>query len=188
MIADTGPGVNVTTDGATTLNQLALNDIQTASQQMNFSELIVADSDTRVANLWLLNSSTAGNAQTWAGTPANVNKSTIADGTFITAASAGLIEEFKTGGLALPAGTFGVVTVKMIARGLIGTNGPQHIEYVTRVGSTDYVGGSWSPAGPGTFYNDTQNYMVPINPATGVAWTTADLTAATFNYGIESVT
>ena len=58
---------------------------------------------------------------------------------------------------------------------------------MTRVGSTDYVGGSWAPP-VGSFGNDMQNYMETMNPGTGVAWTTADLTATTFNYGVESVT
>ena len=187
LAADTGAGVNVTTDSATSLSFYYGSSPFTGAGSVERSQIIVADSDTRAAGVWLLNSSTAGNADQWTGALANVNKAVISDTTFISAASAGLIEEFKTGGIALPAGAFSVATVKMISRSLVGTTGPQHVEYVVRVGSTDYVGGSWGPPGPGTFYNDTQNYMLPNNPATGVPWTTADLTAATFNYGVESV-
>ena len=178
---------DTTTDSATTLSSVELAGIATGSNNVIWSEVFVADSDTRGSGLWLMNSSTAGNAQTWSGTPSNVNEQVTADTTYIAAASAGLIEEFKTGGIALPTGSWGVAAVKMIARALVGTSGPQHVEYVTRVGSTDYVGGSWAPP-VGSFATDTQNYMQALNPGTGVAWTTGDLTATTFNYGVESVT
>ena len=184
LAADTGAGVNVTTDSATSLSYIYFSAPSTNFSQI--SQVIIADSDTRAASLWLMNSSTAGNAQTFSGTASNVNKAFINDSTVISAASAGLINEYRTGGIALPAGTFTVAAVRMVSRAQIGSGGPQHVEYVTRVGSTDYVGGSWSPP-TGAFGNDTQNYMQATNPATGIAWTTSDLTATTFNYGVESV-
>jgi hypothetical protein len=134
-----------------------------------------------------MNSNTAGNAQTFTGTATNVNKSVINDATYISAASSGLISEYKTGGIALPSGSFTVPTVKMSSRALVGTSGPAHLEYVTRVAGTDYTGGSWAPV-VGSFTNDTANYMQATNPATSAAWGTSDLTASTFNYGVESVT
>ena len=185
LVADTGAGVNVTTDSATSLSFLYLSALSTNNGIV--SQIIVADSDTRAAGVWVMNSSTAGNAQQWAGAAANVNEAILADASYITSASPGQIQEYKTGGIALPTGVFSVAAIKLVARALIGATGPQHLEYVTRVGSTDYVGGSWTPSGIGTFYTDTQNYMLPNNPATGVAWTTADLTATTFNYGVESL-
>jgi hypothetical protein len=179
---------NLLTDSATAIAQVEFSDYTNAFNGVNigWSECIVADSDTRSCNLWLLNSSTAGNAQTWSGTASNVNKGQINDATYISAASAGLINEYRSGGIALPGGTYTVATVKMSSRALVGAAGPQHVEYVTRVGSTDYVGGSWSPP-VSAFANDAQNYMQAINPGTGIAWTTGDLTATTFNYGVESV-
>jgi hypothetical protein len=185
---DTGAGVNITTDSATSLSFFQISNFFTGSSFGHWhSEIIVADSDTRAMRVWLMNSATAGNAQTWSGTASSVNKALISDATFISAASAGLIEEFKTGAIALPAGAWQVPSVKMSSRALVGATAPQHVEYVTRVGSTDFVGGSWAPP-VGSFGNDTQNYMQATNPGTSAAWTTADLTAATFNYGLESVT
>lgn len=186
LIADTGAGVDVTSNSLTSVTSFQMG--SAGPNNCYYTEVIIADSDTRAAGLWLLNNTTAGNAQTWTGTATNVNKTTINDATFISAASAGLIEEFKTGGIALPAGTYSVAAVKMSSRAQGGSaGGPTKVEYVTRVGSTDYVGGTWTPP-VGGFGNDTQNYMQALNPGTGVAWTTADLTAATFNYGVESVT
>jgi hypothetical protein len=184
--ADTGAGVNVTTDSATSLSYVYLGAATTSASDTWYSQVIVADSDTRAAGLWLMNSTTAGNAQTWTGTATGVNKATISDTTFISAASAGLINEYKTGGIALPAGTWSVPAVVMSSRALAGASAPQHVEYVTRVGSADYVGGSWAPPN-GSFANNG-NYIQATNPGTGVAWTTGDLTATTFNYGVESVT
>lgn len=186
LAADTGASVNVTTDSATSLSFLYLSNA-TSGSNVTFSEVIVADSDTRAARLWTMNSTTAGNAQTFSGTASNVNKGTISDATYISAASSGLINEYKTGGIALPGGTFTVPAVKMISRALVGTSGPAHVEYVTRVGSTDYTGGSWAPT-VGSFVNDTSGYYQATNPGTSAPWATSDLTASTFNYGVESVT
>jgi hypothetical protein len=187
VAADTGAGVNVTTDSATSLSFLYISSALTSSAAVYSSQVIVADSDTRACGLWTMNSTTAGNAQTWSGTASNVNKAIISDTTFISAANASLINEYRSGGIALPAGTYTVAAVKMSLRAQGGsTGGPTRVEYVTRVGSTDYVGGVWTPL-TGSFSNDTQNYLQAINPGTSAAWTTADLTAATFNYGVESV-
>ena len=184
-VLDTGPGVNVTTDSATTLSVGYMGGLSPAAYV--WSEIIVADSDTRTARLWTMNSSTAGNAQTWVGTGSNVNQLRVVDTSFITAATPGLINEYKTPSIPLPAGTWTVAAVVMTSRGFGGTvGGPTKLEYVTRVGSTDYVGGTWTPPS-GLFGNAPSPYVSSLNPATGVAWTTADLTAATFNYGIESV-
>jgi hypothetical protein len=183
-VADTLTGVNVTTDSATSLSYVYFG--AAGASDYIWSEMIVADSDTRPAHLWLMNSNTAGNAQTWTGTATSVNKPVINDTTYISAASAGLIEEFKTGGIAFPSGTWAVAAVVMSSRALGGSaGGPTRVEYVTRVGSTDYVGGTWTPP-VGSFGNNS-NYIQATNPGTGSAWLPSDLTAATFNYGIESV-
>jgi hypothetical protein len=178
---------NVTTDSATTLSGIEIAGMGAGTQNVTWSEVIVADSSTIAMGLWQMNSATAGNAQTWAGTASSVNKQTISDTTFISAASAGLINEYRSGGIALPAGAYTVPAIKMVARALVGATGPQNLEYVTRVGSTDYVGGSWGPP-VGSFANDIANYMQATNPGTSAAWQTSDLTASTFNYGVESVT
>ena len=187
LAADTGAGVNVTTDSATSLSNVYFSSaLNSGSAGYYYSQVIIADSDTRGAGVWLMNSATAGNAQTWSGTPASVNNPGINDASFISAATPGLIEEFKTGGITFPAGAFSVAAVVMSSRALGGSaGGPTRIAYVTRVGSTDYVGGTWTPP-VGSFGNNS-NYIQATNPGTGLAWTPSDLTAATFNYGIESV-
>ncbi len=180
LIADTGAGVNVTTDSATSLSYFYLSN-HSSSQNTYWSEVIVADSDTRSAGLCLLNTSSAGNAQTWSGTASNVNQAQINDAYYISAASAGLIEEFTAA--ALPVGTFSVAGLAMSSRAMVGVSGPQHVEFVVRTGGADYTVGLWSPP-VGAFANTQFN--LPLNPATGLAWTTADLAAAGFNYGVES--
>ena len=118
---------DLTTDGNSTLAQMEMADTITGGQ-IHWSEMVVADSDTRLAGLVLLNSSTAGNAQTWSGTASNVNKSTISDATFISAASAGLINEYKVASLA--AGAWAVPAVVMSSRAEGGTAGsPTQLEY-----------------------------------------------------------
>lgn len=189
VMTDTGPGVNVTTDSATSLSFFYLGSTLTNAANTYFGEIIVADTDTRAARLWALQSSTAGNVQQWTGAGSNLNKVAINDATYISSNTVGQIEEFKLG-LALPAGTWQVAALKLSSRALVGSSGPLHLQYVVRTGASpaDYTGGSWAPTGVGTFSSDVQNYMLPNNPATLGPWTTGDLTAVTWNYGIVSAT
>jgi hypothetical protein len=174
---------NITTDSATTLAQVDLCGAGTTNTV--YSEVIVADSDTRSMGLWLLNSSTSGTNTQWTGTASNVNKATINDATFITSATAAQINEYKTGGIALPAGTYAVVAVVTAMRVLVSTTGPQHVDMGFNFNGTRYWSSDYAPsAGFGNF----PNLVWATNPNTSAAWTTADLTAATFNYGVQSTT
>lgn len=173
---------NLVTDSATQLQQV---DVCNAGlgffEKAWFSECIVADADTRPLSLVTLTSSTAGAAQQWISTASNVNQTTVNDATFIYATANDLVQQYKVG--SLPSGSFDVVAVVQSARAIIGGSGPQHLAFLTRIGSTDYASSDYSP--PSGAFGNLQHYQA-VNPATAAAWTTADLAATNFQYGVKS--
>jgi hypothetical protein len=184
-ICDTGASINVTTDGATSLSFFYLTPCQTNVSNNNFSEVIVADIDTRSMKLWLLNSATSGTLTQWTGTATNVNKAVIADGTFVTSPTAGQINDYKTGGITVPTGSWIVRAVVTSMRALASVDaGPQHVQSGFNFNGTRYWSSSYAP---GAAFGNFPNLVWPTNPNTAAAWTIADVTAATFNYGVQSI-
>lgn len=172
---------DTTTDGATTLSGGEFAEPAFVSYQ--HSELIVSDSDTRSMGLVTLNSTVAGATQAWTGTATNVNGTTINDANFISAATAALVQEYKP--TTLPPGSFDVPAVVMSARAVVGASGPQHVDFITRIATTDFASADFAP---GTSFGNIPNYIQAVNPATGVSWVTGDLIAANLQYGIKSNT
>ena len=75
------------------------------------------------------------------------------------------------------------VGLVMSARVLVGATGPQHFDFVTRTGGTDYLSADFAPLN--SFSNIT-NYIQTANPATGNPWAVSDFQAAGFNVGEET--
>lgn len=176
---------NITTDSATALAQAELADAGQGSYSTTWSEVTLSDTDSRAFNVWLMNSSTSGTDTQWTGTASNVNQQTINDANYVASATAGQINDYKTGGIALPTGIFTVAAVIQAVRASVGTTGPQHVQSGFNFNGSRYWGSSIAPAATFTNY---PNQIWLTNPNTGVAWLTTDLTAATFNYSIMSAT
>jgi hypothetical protein len=172
---------SLTTDAITALQSAYVS--PGGSGTINMSEMIVADTDTRTMSVVSLTSSTAGATQAWTGTASNVNQNSVVnDANYIYSDTATQIQEYKPG--ALPSGTFTVAAVVMSVRALKGASGPQNLQMVNRVGSTDYTPlSAFSPSGS---FANTQS-IIATNPATSVAWTTSDIDATNFQYGLKSV-
>lgn len=161
---------NTTTDGVSSLNQVEFsNPFGSAAQ---YSEMIVANSDTRGSGVFTCAPTSNGTNQTWNGGFANVAPTTINDASAITTPSSGQVAEF--GCTSPPAGAFTVPAVGSSARVQAGASGPSSFEFVTRpgTGTTDYLSAPVSPGG--TFSN---NYQIQqTNPATGNSWSLTDIT------------
>jgi hypothetical protein len=185
LIADTGAGVNVTTDSATSLSFLYLSCFTTSASTSWWSQVIVADSDTRSMGLWTMNSSTSGTATQWTGTASNVNKGVINDTTFITSPTAAQINDYKPSTIALPAGVYTVPAVVQSMRALVGASGPQHVDMGFNFNGSRFWSSNYAP---GVGFGNFADLVWATNPNTSAAWTTSDLTAATFNYSLQSVT
>jgi hypothetical protein len=173
-------------DGATTITQVEFSGGINTGGPGGFSEVIIADGDTRAKNLYRLTPNAAGNtAGSWVGAnpcTAIVNASTINDGTFVSdTVNNDLLECATTN--SIPAGSWNVDAMVMSARVLVGSTGPQHFDFVTRTGGSDFVSSDFTP---GTSFANFPNYIQGTNPNTSTLWTTGDLTAAGFNIGLKS--
>lgn len=171
---------DLTTESATQLQYCDIGGCYTAGSQY-WSEVLVADQDTRAMNIVTLTSSTAGNAQQWTGTATNVNQNAFTnDANFIYSATNDQIQQYKPG--SLPSGSFRVNAVVTGSRTLIGATGPQHVGFVTRVGSTDYVSSDYTPS---SSFGPVQHIQA-TDPSDSSEWATSDLVSTNLQYGLKS--
>jgi hypothetical protein len=176
---------NVTNgDGATTLNQVEFAG-PTLGTSANWSEVIVATTDTRAMGRFTANTTANGNATGFSGT--NVcssiwNATTANDANFGFTGSNSIVHECTTNG-SIPAGSYNVLGLVMSARVLVGVTGPQHFDFVTRTGGTDYLSSDFAPT---TSFTNITNYIQTVNPATSSAWVPSDFQTTGFNVGEES--
>jgi hypothetical protein len=177
---------DVTTDGNANIQSVEFADAFGGGNPENWSEIIVADSDTRSMNLLILNPGTltTGTLAQWTGTANNVNTAWINDANFISSATAAQIQDYHTIS-ALPAGVYSVLAVSLVGRASVSTTGPQHIQLGLNFNGTRFWTSNLAPA---LTFTNFPNNIWNTNPATGVAWTPADIVAATFNFSLQSVT
>lgn len=170
---------DVTTNSLTAVNQFELA-YAGISVTEYWSEIIVADSDTRNMNLVTLSPAANGTTMAWSGTVSNVNGTSYNDTAALTTGTSNLIAEFTTG--ILPSGSFTIPAVVQSARVEIGTSGPQNFSYIVRPGngSTDY---STNTTAPTTAFANYQAILL-TNPATSAGWTNDAISG--IQYGIES--
>jgi hypothetical protein len=175
---------DVTTDSATQLNQIQLADAYIGGAvQLVWSEVIVADGNTRNMRLMLLKPAANGNAVTWdTGGVSNINESTLDDSTLNASGTAAQIQEYTvTAQSATP--NLAVLDLWVNARAEVDTTGPQHVQGMVRTGSTDYTSSNLSPP-QGTWGWISTHWTT--NPNTSAAWTTGTLNGAGFNIGFKS--
>lgn len=175
---------NVVTDSATTLSAFSLGGVHTnAAVACYWSEVIASDNDTRFMSLITLAPAANGNTNNWdVGTVGNINEVTLDDTTVITSGTAGQLAEFTVGSSGVT-GTTPIKAVCISARAGKGVSGPQNAKFAVRTGSADYLTSAIAlQAGSVARIQG----VFATNPATGSAWTNADLTAAGFNIGIQS--
>lgn len=183
-IADTGAGVNVTTNSITSVSQAVFAGCDNGSGGGNgtaWSEVIIQDTSTLGLALVTLPPLAAGNTQSWTpNTVGDVNAVQINDVNFVAATAANALSEW-TVATTLPTGTWTIEAVVQEARVSIGATGPQHFEWLVRTtDGSDHVTGS--VAATTGFVNYSNIWTT--NPHTAAAWLAGDL----INAGIESLT
>lgn len=179
LAADTGAGVDVTTDGNTTLASAFWG--SQASTRCAWSEMLIQDTSTLGLSLCTIAPVAAGSTQSWLpNTVGDINPTTINDANFIATTANNALSEW-TVSTALPAGTWSIAAVVQLARVSVGVSGPQHFEWVVRTSDgTDHTAGSVA-APVGSFGNSSHVWYT--NPNTGVAWNPGEL----INAGIGSL-
>ena len=182
---------DVTTDGVTSLSYWDIGPLWASNGGGNtltaWSEMIVSTRDTRNMSLVTQVASANGNADTFtAGTAANLAANTMSTGQASPnySLSAGQIQQY-TVTPALPAGSFGVVSVVHTALATIGTSGPTKFDFMVRTGGADFTSPDIAPTLAWAAYA----YAWDVNPNTGNAWQTSELpnASASFNLGLKSV-
>jgi hypothetical protein len=179
-IADTGAGVDVTTDGVTTLGQGDLCCINTSGSD-RWSECIDRDTTTLGSALQTLPPLAAGNTQSWTpNTVGNINEITINDSNNVSTSSANSLSEW-TVATTLPVGQWTISSVQQEVRISRGASGPQNFEFLVRTSDgSDHVSGTTNPTT--SLANYANNW--PLNPHTSTAWNPGELV----NSGVESLT
>lgn len=144
------------------------------------SELVVTDNESTIGwRISALKPNANGANTAWSGDFNDLV--TAGDGTAITSATVGDKESWSLssyGGPATPSSIRGVVVKYAASKG---TTGPQNIEPLARISSTDYFKSPVSPDNVNPIYADwTQN------PATSAPWATSDLTS--LQIGVRAAT
>ncbi|MEI9425440.1 hypothetical protein O7A70_30290 [Mesorhizobium sp. Cs1299R1N1] len=178
---------NVTNgDGATTLNKAEFGSPRVAAGGNNYagdwSEVIIATTDTRAMSRFTANTVANGNTVGFSGTNvcSAIWNATVNNDTNYGYSGTSNTTHECTIKSSIPAGSYNVLALVMSARALAGTSGPQHFDFVTRIGGTDYTSDDYAPL---PAFSNISNYMQTINPATSNPWAVSDFTAAGFNVG-----
>jgi len=173
---------NVTNgDGATTLIQVQFGAAQNSTNN-DWSEVIVATTDTRAMARFTANTAGDGNTTGFSGTSIcsaiwNVTMSNPAN--YGYSGSTYILHECTINS-SIPAGAYGVVGLVMSTQALVGSTGPQSFDFVTRTNNTDYLSGNIAPT---TSFSNITNYIQTLNPATSNPWAVSDFQATGFNVG-----
>jgi len=172
---------NLCTDAATSLNQLELACLSNMNQACVssgncWSEVIIANEDTRSMSLATLTLQASGNTQGWTpNTLANVNKATISDATFVSDSTGNVLSQW-TAPTAAPAGTWMVKSVSIEARLLKSSTGPSQFDWSWRISGANYLAGL-SAALTTSFSN--YRLQQDNSPATSTGWAIGEV----FNSG-----
>jgi len=171
---------NVTNgDGATTLNQV---EFASAGGNALWSEVIIATTDTRAMARFTANTVANGNTTGFSGS--NIcssiwNAINFNDANYGFSGTSNVLQECTIKS-SIPAGSYSVLGLVMSARALVGSSGPLHFDFITRVNGTDYLSADFAPT---TTFSNITNYIQTTNPDTSSAWSVSDFQAAGFNVG-----
>lgn len=164
---------------ATNINRIQFSNWSAVSAF--FSEIIVADEDTRNMRLAALSPTADGANTAWTGTFADVDETGATDSDYLTSGTNGQKDTFVMSDIHSSVSTMGVHSVVVSARARRGTTGPANLKTVARISGTDYSSANLS--GIDTGLRGLQSILA-TNPATSSAWTQSAVNGAEF--GVES--
>jgi hypothetical protein len=166
---------NIAASGVSNLDQVWF--YSSTSFNVYYSEIIVADEDTRSLALVTLAPNAAGTTQQWTGAFTDVNETGVNDATYnVTNVT---LQDQQYNLIDLPAGSFVVKNVMVSARantsaGSVATQ----VALGVRSGTTVSVGAAQTA---GVTYATFTQFIGPNDPNTGAPWTTAAINALQLN-------
>lgn len=178
---------DTTTNSRTAVNQVRISGMPgTASgNNVGISEIIVGTTDTTGLNVLDMYTTNDGNSVAWGGSSvcASIwNAGVFSDGSFASTPTNNLIHQCTVNSTQ-PSGTYNVIGTVQSARVLVGATGPQHFQFNTRTGGSDFNSADKSPTGA---FSNFPNYIQTTNPNTTNPWAISDLTDANYNIGLKS--
>lgn len=142
-------------------------------QEGRFSEIIVADGDTRNARLDLLRPTAAGAYGNWNG-----KLSSLADDDPTTGMTTTLPDQFQSTILTPYTGAYNISNVVQVTTTVRGINSPENLEHFIRMSGIDYPSDSFAIP----YEKDYQVTDWKLNPATSAPWDADDLTGIEFGF------
>lgn len=147
-----------------------------------WSQIILADEDTRGMKLATLRPNAAGSNSGWTGAYTDIAEvGTINDATLINSASVGQVSTFGLSNLSAAASVLYPIAVCVSARASAVVSSPLNIDAAVRVSGTNYFSSSSYP-GLISGLGPVLTRSFPLNPATAAPWTAADVNALEAGY------
>lgn len=161
---------DVTVGGNTDLNVVSIRGSAGASEDVKISEVVVADTDTRLVSLVTLAPNAAGTTNNWtSGAYTNINPTTINDAVYNADDTSGHI--FEANVTNLPSTNVSVLGVKIIARALKSASGPGSLALGVYTNSSQSYPTEQALQ---TGWDNYENYFL-TNPVTTSNWTAAEI-------------
>lgn len=177
-------GDTSTTDGATTITSAGFKSVNTdAGGGGVWSEVLIGTADTRTLRRSQVNIAGDGATVQWspAGACANIwnrapsSPNPVDDSQFANPIATPSINEC-TIAPSVPTGDYAVVGLGLAARARGATGGPAHLNWLNRIGVTDYTLTPQQTPNPAGI-NSGNMLIQTTNPATSAAWALSDFTS-----------
>jgi len=165
---------DITVSGVSNFDAVALG-AGSVGNSIGYSEIIVANSDTRTMGLATLTPNAAGDINNWTGDYTQVSESAINDATLITDSNAG--DNFECKMNSLPSGTFWIPMVVVKARAVKGVSGLGSLSVGVKTNGTIIAP---APTAQQPYWSVTESYS-QTNPVTSASWTQDDINALQIN-------
>lgn len=168
----------------TQIDQVTFTTGEANAEGITYSEIIIADEDTRGMKVVTLPPEAAGGTNTaWTGAYTDVDETALNDTDVLSSNTTGQIEQIGFSAFSMPSNGWDVMAVVVGFRGKDDASGVQQVRASIRSGTTDYNGTTQ----PMTTSFDGYYHVWTQDPDTGPAdWTIAGVDA--LEYGVESIT
>lgn len=162
---------NILAGGSTTLDGFSIGSFNTGFSGTSWSEIIVADQDTRTLSLKTQAPVATATGHAWLGSQTDINEVRLDESNMITTDTLDTVAKFTVG--PLPAGNYAVRGFKVSAWAAKGPTGPGRLNLGVTTNGEDKFG----PDLPLDTGWGKVSQTFDLNPSTGTAWTQNEINA-----------